>query len=359
MQDNVILGSIGHIDHGKTSLIAALNGFWGDEREDEQKRGITLDLSFSNLSNGIKNIAFIDVPGHERLVKNMIAGAFGIDYALLVIASNEGIKPQTLEHLKITYLLGIKEFLVILTKTDLASKNTIAALKLQIKELFSHYNLNYSIFECSIYDNASIQALKEALFLLPKKLHRDLGCFRYYIDRAFAIKGSGCVVSGTLLDGNLNVEQKIWCCNLQKSLGIKNIQSHNAFIKEAKSGQRIAINLAGISHNALKRGYLLTKKGYLRGFNAVEVCLDLHENITHNSEVLVFIGSLKCKGKVLFLKNHPKYATLKCDRAIFSAFGERFILRDENKTLGGGKILSPTWRPYEKEAKISFFRILR
>ena len=142
MQDNVILGSIGHIDHGKTSLIAALNGFWGDEREDEQKRGITLDLSFSNLSNGIKNIAFIDVPGHERLVKNMIAGAFGIDYALLVIASNEGIKPQTLEHLKITYLLGIKEFLVILTKTDLASKNTIAALKLQIKELLSHYNLN-------------------------------------------------------------------------------------------------------------------------------------------------------------------------------------------------------------------------
>ncbi|TLE15599.1 selenocysteine-specific translation elongation factor [Helicobacter apodemus] len=358
MQDNVILGSIGHIDHGKTSLIAALNGFWGDEREDEQKRGITLDLSFSNLSNGIKNIAFIDVPGHERLVKNMIAGAFGIDYALLVIASNEGIKPQTLEHLKITYLLGIKEFLVILTKTDLASKNTIAAIKLQIKELFSHYNLNYSIFECSIYDNASIQALKEALFLLPKKLHRDLGCFRYYIDRAFAIKGSGCVVSGTLLDGNLNVEQKIWCCNLQKSLGIKNIQSHNAFIKEAKSGQRIAINLAGISHNALKRGYLLTKKGYLRGFNAVEVCLDLHENITHNSEVLVFIGSLKCKGKVLFLKNHPKYATLKCDRAIFSAFGERFILRDENKTLGGGKILSPIGDPMKKKQKLAFLESL-
>lgn len=358
MQDNVILGSIGHIDHGKTSLIAALNGFWGDEREDEQKRGITLDLSFSNLSNGIKNIAFIDVPGHERLVKNMIAGAFGIDYALLVIASNEGIKPQTLEHLKITYLLGIKEFLVILTKTDLASKNTIAALKLQIKELFSHYNLNYSIFECSIYDNASIQALKEALFLLPKKLHRDLGYFRYYIDRAFAIKGSGCVVSGTLLDGNLNVEQKIWCCNLQKSLGIKNIQSHNAFIKEAKSGQRIAINLAGISHNALKRGYLLTKKGYLRGFNAVEVCLDLHENVTHNNEVLVFIGSLKCKGKVLFLKNHPKYATLKCDRAIFSAFGERFILRDENKTLGGGKILSPIGDPMKKKQKLAFLESL-
>ncbi|MDE5603029.1 MAG: selenocysteine-specific translation elongation factor, partial [Helicobacter sp.] len=358
MQDNLILGSIGHIDHGKTSLIAALNGFWGDEREEEKKRGITLDLSFSNLSNGDRNIAFIDVPGHEKLIKNMIAGAFGIDYALLVIASNEGIKPQTLEHLRITHLLGIEDFLIVLTKKDLVSKDAITTLKGEIKELFSHYNLKYRIFECSIYDSHSIQTLKEALFLLPKKIHRDLGCFRYYIDRAFAIKGSGCVVSGTLLDGSLNFNQKIWCCNLKKPLGIKNIQCHNTFMQEAKSGQRVAINLSGVSHNDLKRGYLLTKKGYLRGFNTVEVCLDLYEDIAHNSEVLVFIGSLKCKGRILFLKNHQKYATLKCNTPIFSIFDERFILRDEHKTLGGGRILSPIADPMNKRQKLAFLECL-
>ncbi|WP_104721749.1 selenocysteine-specific translation elongation factor [Helicobacter mesocricetorum] len=357
-RENLIIGVIGHIDHGKTSLIAALNGFWGDEREEEKKRGITLDLSFSNLSNGDKNIAFIDVPGHEKLVKNMIAGAFGVDYVLLVIASNEGIKPQTLEHLRITHLLGIKEFLVVLTKTDLANKNEIATLKLAIKELFSPYRLQYKIFESSICDSHSIQTLKEALFLLPKKLHRDLGCFRYYIDRAFAIKGSGCVVSGTLLDGDLSVGQKIWCCNLQKPLGIKNIQCHNTSLQEAKSGQRVAINLSGISHNELKRGFLLTKKGYLRGFNGVEVCLELYENVAHNSEVLVFIGALKCKARILFLKSHQRFATLKCEIPIFSVFNERFILRDENKTLGGGRILSPIGDPMNKNQKLAFLESL-
>ena len=151
MQDNLIIGVMGHIDHGKTSLIRALNGFWGDERSDERERGITLDLSFSNLSNGEKNIAFIDVPGHEKLVKNMIAGAFGLDYAMLVVSANEGIMPQTLEHLKISSLLGIHNFLVVLSKIDLVDKKRIQELKQEIKQCFAGFeSLKYQIFEVSI-----------------------------------------------------------------------------------------------------------------------------------------------------------------------------------------------------------------
>ncbi|MDE5603049.1 MAG: selenocysteine-specific translation elongation factor, partial [Helicobacter sp.] len=341
MQENLIVGVIGHINHGKTSLIAALNGFWGDEREEEKKRGITLDLSFSNLSNGVKNIAFIDVPGHEKLIKNMIAGAFGVDYLMLVISGSEGIMPQTLEHLRIASLLGIKNFLVVITKVDLATRESLLCLRDYIAELFSSMGLKYILLESSIYQTHTIQSLKKQLFSLNKIVREDLGYFRYYIDRVFALKGFGCIVSGTLLDGRIALEDKIWCCTLNKLLGIKNLQTHNKNVHFVKSGQRVAINLSGVSHYQLKRGDLLTKKGYLRGFNNIEVALELYEDVAHNSQVFIFIGALKVRGRVLFLKNHPRFATLKCEIPIFSVFDERFILRDEQKTLGGGRVLNP------------------
>ncbi len=357
MQDNLILGVMGHIDHGKTSLVRALNGFWGDERKDEKERGITLDLSFSNLSNGERNIAFIDVPGHEKLVKNMIAGAFGLDYGMLVIAANDGIMPQTLEHLRIASLLGISDFVVVISKVDLADKAEIVALKEQIQNLFSQFNtLKYQIFEVSLYDEASVENLKRALFELPKKLHRDLGFFRYYIDRIFVIKGSGCVVSGTLLDGNLTCDQKAWCCNLDRLVGIKNIQCHGEFVNEAKSGQRVALNLSGVSHHELKRGDLLSKKGYLRGFDRVEVALEMFVEIPHNAEVNFFIGALKMPCRVLFLDKN--YATLKLKNLIYSIFNERFILRDDKQTLGGGRVLSPIIDPMKKSQKLEFLKML-
>lgn len=357
MQDNLILGVMGHIDHGKTSLVRALNGFWGDERREEQERGITLDLSFSNLSNGERNIAFIDVPGHEKLVKNMIAGAFGLDYAMLVVGANEGIMPQTLEHLGISSLLGISDFVVVLSKVDLVDGARISELKKQIQDLFAKFKgLNYRIFEVSIHNKASVENLKNALFTLPKKIHRDLGFFRYYIDRIFVVKGSGCVVSGTLLDGSLTNKEKVWCCNSSRLLGIKNIQCHGEFVNEAKSGQRVALNLSGISHNELKRGDLLTKKGYLRGFDRVEVVLETFIEIPHNAEVNFFIGALRLPCRVLLLGE--KYATLKFKSPIYSIFNERFILRDDKQTLGGGRILSPIADPMKKSQKLEFLGLL-
>ena len=359
MQSNLIIGVMGHIDHGKTSLIAALNGFWGDSTESEKERGITLDLSFSNLQNGDKNIAFIDVPGHEKLVKNMIAGAFGIDCALLIVAANEGIMPQTLEHLRIAYLLGITNFVVVLSKCALADLDKIAQREREITTLFAQFpNLHLKILPASIYDKQSIATLKDMLFALPKKPRADLGFFRYYIDRAFSIKGSGCVVSGTLMDGDLEVSSKVWCAQLDKVLNIKNLQSHGENTECARNGSRVAINLSGISHNDLKRGDLLTKKGFLRGFDKIEVAITHFGEITHNSQLQLYIGALRCVCRVLFLDEHKKYATLKTKIPLFSIFDEKFILRDDNQTLGGGSVLSPIADPMKKSQKLAYLRLL-
>lgn len=359
MQENLIIGTMGHIDHGKTSLIAAMNGFWGDSFAQEKERGITLDLSFSNLSHNQKNISFIDMPGHEKLVKNMIAGAFGVDYAMLLIAANEGIMPQTIEHLRIAYLLGIDDFIVVLSKSDLVSLEKIEQLKNEIQELFSKFSsLRFQILSCSIYDKQSIETLKTKLLKLPKKSHRDLGVFRYYIDRVFVIKGAGCVVSGTLMDGDLSVDEKIWCAQLGRMLGIKNLQVHGQTQSIAPNGARVAINLSGVSHQELKRGDLLTKKGYLRGFDSIEVEICAFESIEHNSKVQLFLGALRCVARILFLDKDKKFATLKTSIPIFGIFNEKFILRDDRQTLGGGRILSPIIDPMKKSQKLKYLELL-
>ncbi|WP_273212948.1 selenocysteine-specific translation elongation factor [Helicobacter rodentium] len=359
MQENLIIGTMGHIDHGKTSLIAAMNGFWGDSFTQEKERGITLDLSFSNLSQNQKNISFIDMPGHEKLVKNMIAGAFGVDYAMLLIAANEGIMPQTIEHLRIAYLLGINDFIVVLSKSDLVSLEKIEQLKNEIQELFGKFSsLRFQILSCSIYDKQSIETLKTKLLKLPKKSHRDLGFFRYYIDRVFVIKGAGCVVSGTLMDGDLSVDEKIWCAQLGRMLGIKNLQVHGQTQSIAPNGARVAINLSGVSHQELKRGDLLTKKGYLRGFDSIEVEICAFESIEHNSKIQLFLGALRCVARILFLDKDKKFATLKTSIPIFGIFNERFILRDDRQTLGGGRILSPIIDPMKKSQKLKYLELL-
>lgn len=359
MQDHLIIGTMGHIDHGKTSLIAALNGFFGDELKEEKERGITLDLSFSNLTLGDRNIAFIDVPGHEKLIKNMIVGAFGIDYAMLVIAANEGIMPQTLEHFKIAKILGIQKFLVVLTKVDLVDQKTLNSLEKEVEKLFLDFkDATFSILHFSIYDKQSVQILKETLYNLKKVEKKELEYFRYYIDRAFSIKGAGCVVSGTLLDGSLNLEDKIWCCNLNRALGIKSIQNHNQNVTSAKAGQRIALNLSGVNANELKRGDLLSKKGYLRSFDIIEAKLELFAPLEHNSSVQLYIGALRCECRVLFLDKEKNFATLKLDKPIFSVFSQKFILRDDKQTLGGGSILAPIADPLKKSQKLDFLNAL-
>ena len=197
---NIIIGTAGHIDHGKTALIHALNGFEGDSTNEEKQRGITIDLSFSNLSFGQRNIAFIDVPGHEKLIKNMIAGAFGFDYVMLVISAKEGIMPQTIEHIQILELLGVKNLIIVITKKDLVDENFLEEQEKSILDYLKSYNFDIKFIKrVSVYDENSINDLKNALFSINSNQKESENFFRFYIDRVFSVKGIGTVVTGTVL----------------------------------------------------------------------------------------------------------------------------------------------------------------
>lgn len=357
---NLILGVLGHIDHGKTSIIRALNGFWGDSTNEEQKRGITLDLSFSNLRLGDKNIAFIDVPGHEKLVKNMIAGSFGMDGALFVIAANEGIKPQSIEHLEIAKLLGIEDFLVALSKCDLVSEEELKNRIKEVEEFFLkiHPKARVHSIPVSIYDKNTIELLKIALSNFKPKARKDLGFVRYYIDRSFSIKGAGCVVSGTLLGGVIEEGQKLWSCELERLLGVKNIQRHGGSESSVCIGERVALNLGGVNASELQRGYLLTQKGFMRGFDCLDVSVELLEDIPHNSQVFFYIGAAVFNATILFLNPQKTFATLHLERHCFSIFGEPFILRNDMQTLGGGRVLNTIADPMKKSQKLAYLSFL-
>ena len=209
---SLIIGTAGHIDHGKTALIKELNGFEGDRLEEEQKRGITIDLSFSNLSKNGENIAFIDVPGHENLIKTMISGAYGFDACLFVVAANDGLMPQSLEHLEVLNILGVRSLIVALTKCDLASTELIEQRKSEIYAAAQNYkNLQIlEIFPVSIKDSASIDELRNYLFTLKAANREQDGVFRYYIDRVFSLKGIGNVVTGTVIEGSVSKNEKLF-----------------------------------------------------------------------------------------------------------------------------------------------------
>ena len=355
---NIIIGTAGHIDHGKTALIQALNGFEGDSTNEEKQRGITIDLSFSNLSQGQKNIAFIDVPGHEKLVKNMIAGAFGFDYVMIVVSAAEGIKPQTVEHIEILNLLGLKEIIVVITKKDLVSAEDLQLKKEEVLEFLDGFDFKIKFMhEVSIFEKESIEKLKTSLFSINNTIKQEENFFRYYVDRVFSPKGIGTVVTGTVLGKKIDLSEKIFLCEAQKETKIKNIQVHNENALEANISNRAALNLQGININQVKRGDLITKKGFVRGFDEIDIyfkCLK-DKKLNHNKTYTLFIGAKKVDVKVLLFDSLTQlqegYATLKCEEKIFSIFGEKLILRNTNDTICGGKVLNPIIDPMKKNQK--------
>lgn len=368
--NDIIVGLAGHIDHGKTTLIKALNGFDGDSLPEEKQRGITIDLSFSSLTLPARNVAFIDVPGHNKLVKNMIAGAFGIDVLLLVIAADDGIMPQSLEHLYIADHLGISTCICVITKIDKVSEpRQISKLKTSIASLFDELDIKlHTIIESNPTspNNPSIQAIKSALDSIPKPPKADFGLFLYYIDRAFAIKGAGCVVTGSVLSGQCEVGQKLYVYHTAQEVGIRAIQIHDTQSSIATPSHRVALNLTQTSHDQLKRGYLLSQKGFLRGFNNIDV--GLFGNLKHNAIYQLYIGSAKHNAKVQILSGESIshsfgqklliLATLKCDQPIFSIFSQRFILRDDEGEVCGGIVLNPIIDPIKKQTRLSLLQAL-
>jgi len=362
---NYIVGTCGHIDHGKTALIKALNGFEGDSTKEEKSRGITIDLSFSYMQNSQRNIAFIDVPGHEKLIKNMIAGAFSFDCVLVVISAVEGIMPQTKEHLDILNLLGIQQAIVVLSKSDLVDKETLKRQTTFVESFFNHYNFDLlNILPVSIYNKESVEHLKTSLFDLPK-VQRDEGdFFRYYIDRVFSPKGIGTVVTGTVLGKALAENEKVYICDIGKESRAKALQVHERPVEQVGIFQRCAIQLPKIEVKSLKRGFILSKKGYLRGFKSIDIAFETLEDevLTHNRLYTIYIGAKKLEAKVLLFdidtQQSSGFATLKCSEELYTLYKERIIIREGNRTIAGAKVLNPIADPMRKKQRLLLLQAL-
>ena len=361
---HLIVGTAGHVDHGKTALIKALTGFEGDTLAEEKKRGITIDLSFSNLQNDEVNIAFIDVPGHEKLIKNMIAGAFGFDASLVVIDANEGVMPQTNEHLEILNLLKIPHVIIALTKCDLVTKELLEQRVKDVKAYMKRFEniSNSTIVPVSIFDESSVENLKNRLYALPEIEKASNGLFRYYVDRTFSLSGIGTVVTGTVLDGEIAVGDKIFVTEHAKELTVRNIQVHDKDVHKAYSSQRAALNLQNPKVK-LSRGLLLSKKGYIRGFNSIDVWIEsIGQHIEHNTTLILFIGTKQIEVKVLMYDESmltKGYAKLQSKEKLFTVFDEPFILSNSGHIVAGGRILNPINDPIKKRVKLPLLQALK
>lgn len=361
-----IVGTAGHVDHGKTALITALTGFEGDTLEEEKRRGITINLSFSSMQNDETNVAFIDVPGHEKLLKNMIAGAFGFDAALVVVDANEGMMPQTKEHLEILNLLHVKHILIALTKKDLATPEMLEQRKCEIVEHVKHLSHLHllDIIPVSIYDATSIETLRQALYALPYVPKKSNGLFRYYVDRSFSIAGAGTVVTGTVLDGTIKVGEKLYAPELEKEFVIRNLQVHDSDVPFALSSQRTAINLQSAQKTSFEKGVLLCKKGFIRGFDVADVWIEGigGHTLKHNAKINLFVGTKQVEARILFLEGEESmekgFAKLQFSKPLFLVYDEPFIICASGRTIGGGRILNPINDPMKKKLKLELLKAL-
>ncbi len=377
--NDIIVGLAGHIDHGKTSLIRALNGFDGDSLEEEKKRGITLDLSFSHLNLSSRNVAFIDVPGHEKLVKNMIAGVFGFDILLLVVASDDGLMPQSFEHLQIADMLGIKHCICVLSKVDKVSSELVQKRKKEITQAFKDLHIRLDgIFEFSIFDsnnkpypqptpnthnpNPYTNDIVEFLRSYQKPQRHDFGMIVYYIDRVFSISGAGCVCTGTLASGSIKKGDSVFVCELQKEFIVRSLQIHDTPQEIASPSHRVALNLANIQANELKRGFLLSQKGFIRGSCYIDVKLRTFnaKNLTSNTTYQLYIGAkrISVKLNILESKQSETFAQLSSKTPIFSLFKQHIIIRDGNESIAGGIVLNPISDPIKRKQKVSLLHAL-
>ena len=353
-----VVGTSGHIDHGKTALIKALTGVDADRFEEEKQRGITIDLGFAPYQDEVgTKLAFVDVPGHEKFVHNMLAGVAGFDAVLLVIAADEGVMPQTREHLNICNLLEIPDGLIVLTRIDLVEDPEMIELcQSEVEELVQGTFLEGKpVIPVSSLSGKGIPELKTALQKLRSQLvPPDLGqSFRLFVDRSFSVKGFGTVITGTVLSGRVQTEEELDRFPGRESIRIRGIQVHGAVRNEVHAGNRAALNLAGISHLSIKRGDQLAPSDSLVTSFMLNVELTLLKDtpaeIKQRSRVRFHLGSREVMGRVILLENErltpgsSTLAQLRLEEEVGSRYGDRFILRSYSPlmTLGGGRIIDP------------------
>jgi selenocysteine-specific elongation factor len=348
-----VIGTAGHVDHGKSLLVEALTGIDPDRLREEKARGMTIDLGFAwlTLPSG-RSVSIVDVPGHERFIKNMLAGASGVDLALLVVAADDGVMPQTREHLAILDLLGVSRGVVALTKRDLVDDDWLALIEVDIAETLRGTTLEGSpIVACSSLTRNGLDALlgtlDAAIDGLPPK--RDIGRPRLPIDRVFTIDGFGTVVTGTLIDGGLAIGDEIEAMPGGLRGRIRGLQSHRDKVERALPGTRTAVNIAGIERDALRRGMVLAVPGRLRPTDVIDVRLRaveaLPHALRHNMHVTFHCGADEANGQLRLLDTDglrsggEAWAQIKLDTAVAAMRGDRFVLRTPNDTVAGGVIV--------------------
>lgn len=366
-----IIGTAGHIDHGKTALVKALCGCDTDRLKEEKERGMSIELGFASLvlPSG-KTIALIDTPGHEKFIRSMVSGAMGMDLVLLLVSAKEGIMPQTEEHLSILRLLGIKKVVFVLSMIDLVDSALILKREEELRELYRrlfHSELKPKIFPLSSYTGEGISALKEYLSEEAEKIEGKLakGFFRMPIDRVFSVAGAGTVVTGTSLSGRIQkdkhgaeigedgeVARDFIIYPSERAVKVRNIQVHGKDVDSASAGERIALNLQGIDKASCKKGDVIAEKGSLQPSFLLDCrieCISPISEIKHNQHLELLIGTAHIPCKLIFLQGEKikegesALVQLQLEEKTVSVFEDCFILRNdaEGKTVGGGLVLDP------------------
>jgi selenocysteine-specific elongation factor len=355
---SIIVGTAGHIDHGKSALVEALTGTHPDRLAEEKRRGITIDLGFAFMEENGVRFGLVDVPGHERFVSNMLAGAAGIDLVVLVIAADESIKPQTREHFDICRLLGVTRGVVALTKSDLVDTDMLGLVRLEVEEYLRGSFLERApIVPVSAKTGAGLTELKNALHSVATEIPgKDAArYFRLPIDRAFAMKGFGTVVTGTLISGSIGAEDEVELFPGGKRLRVRGVQSGGKAIERAIAGQRTAVNLAGIDHDAVKRGMTLAAPGRFRTTRRMDVRLTLlpsARKLKHRARVHFHAGTAETIAEILLYgasvlaPGQSALGHLRLQDEVLLLPGDRFIVRQFSPviTIGGGVILDPLAR---------------
>jgi selenocysteine-specific elongation factor len=357
-----VIGTAGHVDHGKSTLVQALTGIDPDRLREEKERGLTIDLGFAWLPlPGGNEVSIVDVPGHERFVNNMLAGVGGIDLALLVVAADESVMPQTREHLAILDLLNIGRGLVAVTKRDLVDDEWLALVVADVEDVLGGTTLEGSpIVPVSSTTGEGLPELVSAIEVLLEKTdpRKDLGRPRLPIDRSFTISGFGTVVTGTLIDGTLSIGQEVELAPGQTATRIRGLQTHRQKAEHAQPGTRVAANLGGIPHKDISRGQVLTSPGWLKATTALDVRLRVIPGsprpVRHNMFATVHIGSSETVGRVRLLEKESArpgdstWAQLKLDSPLAVVKGDYFVIRSNSTTLGGGEVVDPHARRHRR-----------
>ncbi|HXP70866.1 MAG TPA: selenocysteine-specific translation elongation factor [Candidatus Dormibacteraeota bacterium] len=350
---HVIVGTAGHIDHGKSTLVEALTGTNPDRLEEEKRRGITIDLGFAFLDLGDVRFGFVDVPGHEKFVRNMLAGVGGIDLVVLVIAADESIKPQTREHFDICRLLGIPRGIVAITKSDLVDPDVLGLVRLEIDEFVRGSFLEGApVVPVSATTGAGLDAFKKEVLRVAESVPAKDAAqhFRLPIDRAFSMKGFGTVVTGTLVSGSLQAEDEAELYPLRKRVRVRGLHSGGRAVSRAMAGQRTAVNLAGIEREEIQRGMVLGPPGVFEPTKRLDARLTLLASarpLKNRARVHFHQGTAEAIADVVLIAGNElapgqsALAQLRLDQSVLLLPGDRFILRQFSPvvTIGGGTAL--------------------